>query len=94
MRFPAVPGWGPLIAVVGGPSPLLAEVFWCGSLPILAGVRCRCWLVIPCHSWLRARVRFPAPPGWGPLVVVVGGPSPLHAEGPGCGSPPLLVRVR
>ena len=28
-------------------------------------------------------MRLPATPGWGPLAVVVGGPTPLLAEGPG-----------
>ena len=33
----------------------------------------------------------PATPGWAPLIVVVGGPSPTLAEGPrGC-SPPFLA---
>ena len=39
MRFLATPGWGPLVVVVCGPSPLLAEgPGW----------------VFPRHSWLRA----------------------------------------
>ena len=37
---------------------------------------------------------FPATSGRGRLVVVVCGPSPFLAEGAGCGSPPLLARVR
>ena len=37
---------------------------------------------VPRHSWLG-----------GPLVLVVGGPSPFPAEGPGCGSLPLLAGV-
>ena len=37
---------------------------------------------------------FPTTPGWGPLVLMVGGPSPFLAEDPGCGSPPLLAVVR
>ena len=40
-----------------------------------------------------ACVRFPATPGWEPPPVLAGGPSPLLADGPGCGSPPLLVGV-
>ena len=38
--------------------------------------------MVPRHSWLG-----------GPLVLVVGCPSPLLAEGPGCGSRPLLAGV-
>ena len=34
---------GPLVLVVGGPSPLLAEGAGCGSPPILAGVRWLQW---------------------------------------------------
>ena len=50
-----------LVCGVVGPSPLLAEVPVCYSLPLLAGFRCRwCWAV-------------PATPGWGPLVAVVCG---------------------
>ena len=39
-------------------------------------------------------MRLPATPGQGLVSVVVGDPSPLLAEGPGCGSPPLLAGVR
>ena len=89
----------------GGPLPLLAEGLGCGSPPLLAeGLGCGFppllaevrWFVgrglslpaegtrlaFPRHSWLG-----------GPLVLVVGGPSPFLAEGPGCGSPPLLAGV-
>ena len=39
-------------------------------------------------------MRFLGTPGWGPLVVVVWGPSPLLDEGPlGWSSPPLLAGV-
>ena len=41
-----------------------------------------------------SQVRFTATSGWGLLPVVVVGPSPLLAEDPGCGSPPLLAGVR
>ena len=52
MRFPASPGWDPLVVVVDGPSPILAEGGGCGSPPLLAGVR---WLwVVSRLSWLRA----------------------------------------
>ena len=63
---PAIPGWGPLAALlcggggvlvglwlvcgVVGPSPLLAEVPVCYSPPLLAGFRFRWWC--PRHSWL------------------------------------------
>ena len=62
---------------------------------------------ISCHSWLgfavggggcsspllteEPLVRFPATPGWGPLMAMVCGRLPLLAAGPGCGSPPLLA---
>ena len=39
-------------------------------------------------------VRFPVIRGCGPLLVVVGGPSLILAEGPGRNSPPYLARVR
>ena len=39
-------------------------------------------------------MRFPATAGSGSLMMVQGGPSPLLAEGPGLGSPPLLSGVR
>ena len=97
-RLPATPGWGPLAVVLCGPLPFLAAGPGRGSPPLLAGVRWRWWCGVwslatpgcgslyrfPRHSWLRV-------PGavlchsWlgGPLVSVVGGPSPLLAEGPG-----------
>ena len=39
-------------------------------------------------------MQLPASPGRGPLSVVMAVPSPLLAEGPRCGSPPLLAGVR
>ena len=39
-------------------------------------------------------MQFSATPGGVALSVVVDVPSPLLAEGPGCGSPPLLAGVR
>ena len=39
-------------------------------------------------------MRFPATPGWVSPVGGGGCSSPLLAEGPGCGSPPLLAGVR
>ena len=56
VRVPATPGWGSLPVVAGGPSPLLAEDFWCGSPPLLAGVRWWCWRGGP--SPLLAEVRW------------------------------------
>ena len=50
-----------LVCGVVGPSPLLAEVPVCYSLPVLAGFRCRWWWAVP------------ATPGWGPLAAVVCG---------------------
>ena len=50
-----------LVYGVVGPSPLLAEVPVCYSLPLLAGFRCRWWWAVP------------ATPGWGPLAAVVCG---------------------
>ena len=119
MRFPASPGCGALVVVVGGPSPILAEGRGCGSPPLLAGVRWMLWCVsrpswlralgaVPRHSclgsacsgWCLANPgsgpwwQVPAIHGWSQLLLVVGGPSPILAEGPGGGSPPLLARVR
>ena len=59
MRFPATPGWGPLVVVVVGPSPLLAEGPRGSSLPFLAGfacgggvaVSCTCVGVSRCGCW-------------------------------------------
>ena len=66
--------------VVAGRASLLAED------PGWAFPR-HSWLrapgAVPCHFWLGA-----------PLVLVVGGPSPLLAEGPRCRSLPLLAGVR
>ena len=54
MRFPATSGWGPLVLLVGGPSPNLAEGPGGGSPPVLAGVRWFWWWVVPHESWVRA----------------------------------------
>ena len=54
MQFPAIPDWGLLLVVVGGPSQILAEGHVCGSPPLLPGVRWFWWWVVPCQSWLRA----------------------------------------
>ena len=86
---------GPLVLVVGGPSPILAEGPGCGFPPLLAAVRWFLWRqVVPRQSWLTAPGAVPATPRRGPLVMVAGGPSPILAEGPRCGSPPLLAGVR
>ena len=50
-----------LVCGVVGPSPLLAVVPVCYSLPLLAGFRCRWWWAVP------------ATPGWGPLAASVCG---------------------
>ena len=54
MRFPATPGRGPVVSVVGGDLPLLAEGLECDFPPLLAGASWLWWCVVPCHSWLRA----------------------------------------
>ena len=78
--------WLGFVAGGGGcSSPLLAEGPWCGSPPLLAGVRLRRWCVVACHSWLRVPVAVPRH-SW------LGGP--LVAEGLRGGSPPLLAGVR
>ena len=85
--------WVWLVCVVGGPSPLLAEVPACVFPPLLAGLRCRwCWVFR--HSWLRAPGPVPCH-SW--LGSAGGGGAWLLATpgcGPGCGSPPLLAGVR
>ena len=43
MRVPATPGWGPLVVVVGGPSPRLAEGTGGCSTPFLAGASLPRW---------------------------------------------------
>ena len=92
MQFPAIPGSGLVLALVGGPSPILAEGLGRSSPPFLARVCCLLWWVVPRQSWRRAlRVLFP---GWGLLLALVGSPSPVLAEGPGRGSPPFLAGVR
>ena len=66
----------------------------------------RVLVAVPRHSWLgsaasaggwslatpcrRLWVRFPATPGWSPLIVVLKVRSPLLAGGPGCCSPSFL----
>ena len=55
-------------------------------LPVVVGV--------PCHSWLRVLGAVPRHSWLGFAVSGGGCSSPLLAEGPGCGSPPLLAGVR
>ena len=59
-----------LVCGVVGPSPILAEVPVCYSPPLLAGLCCRWWWVVP------------ATPGWGPLAAVVYG---VWCVGGACG---------
>ena len=86
-------GWGPLAAVVCGVWCVVCGV-WCAAVVCWWGCGwCVVWLIsrhslrsflcaTPCHSWLG----FAAGGG--------GRSSPLLAEGPGRGSPPLLAGVR
>ena len=78
-------GWS--LATPGGGS--------CVLLPATPG-----WVLLPLvvrgppHSWLRVRGAVPRH-SWLHFAVGGGGrSSPLLAEGPGCGSPPLLAGVR
>ena len=64
----------------GGSSPFLAELLVCVSPPLLVVVRRRWRLVVPRHSWLWVLGVAPRHSWRGPLVLVVGGPSPLLAE--------------
>ena len=82
MWLPATPGWGPLVLLGGGPLPLLAEDH-CFLGRGVGGWPCF-WL------WVLGGRSLATPDRGVPLVLVVGGLSPLLAEGFGCGSPPLL----
>ena len=78
-------GWS-LATPGGGPSVLLpANPGWV-SLPVVVGV--------PRHSWLRVPGAVPRHSWLGFTVGGGGRSSPLLAEGPGCGSPPVLPGVR
>ena len=83
VRFPATPGWGPLAAVVCGVRR------WCVGW-VVAGVWCGWSLATPGGG---SGVLLPATPG---SVLLPGGgrSSPLLAEGPRRGSPPLLAGFR
>ena len=81
-------------------------VCWCVGgvwLPVLASTGC-CWCwwgcgwcvlwLVPCHSWRRFLCATPRH-SWLGFAAAGGGCSEtLLAEGPGCGSPPLLAGVR
>ena len=104
--LPATPGWVSLPVVVGGPGHSWRRVpgavprpswlgfavdggVWC----VVCGVWCVVWLV-PHNSWRRFLCATPRH-SW--LCFAAGGggrTSPLLAEGPGRGSPPLLAGVR
>ena len=93
MRFPATPGWGPLAAVVCGVWCVVCGV-WCAAVVCwwYCGW-CVVWLV-PRHSWQRSLCATPRHSWLGFAAGGVGRSSPLLAEGPGCGSPPLLPGFR
>ena len=78
-------GWS--LATSGGGSCLLlpATPGWV-SLPVVVRG--------PRHSWLRVPGAVPRHSWLGFAVSGGGRSSPLLAEGPGCGSPPLLAGVR
>ena len=104
MLLPATPGWVSLPVVVGGPrhSPLrspgtVPRHSWLGSAGG-GGVWWGCgwsvvWLV-PRHSWRRFLCATPRHSWLGFAAGGGGRSSPLLAEGPGRGSPPLLAGVR
>ena len=93
VRFPATPGWGLLAAVVCGAWCVVCGV-WCAAVVCWSGCGwCVVWLV-PCHS---RRMFVCATPRHSWLGLAAGGggrSSPLLAEGPGRGSPPILAGVR
>ena len=78
-------GWS-LATPGGGSCVLLPATSGWVSLPVAVGV--------PRHSWLRAPGAVPRHSWLGFAVGGGGCSSPLLAEGPGCGSPPLLAGVR
>ena len=63
---PAIPGWGLVVALVGGPSPILAEgpAGVVSRLGSAVGVGGQSLASLGGGPW----ARFPAIPGWGPLV--------------------------
>ena len=50
MQLPAIPGWGLLLVLVGGPLPILAEGPGCTSPLFLAGICCCWWWLVPRQS--------------------------------------------
>ena len=86
--FPAIPGWGTLLALVGRVVPRHSwrRALWLLFPVILGWGRLLAFVgwVVPRPSWRRALwVQCPAIPGWGLLIFWWGGPSPILA--PGCG---------
>ena len=93
MRFPATPGWDLLAAVVCGVWCVVRGV-WCAAVVCWWGCGwCVVWLV-PRHSWRRFLCATPRHSWLGFAARGGGRSSPLLAEGPGRGSPPLLAGVR
>ena len=92
VRFPATPGWGLLAAVVRGVWCVVCGV-WCAAVVCWWGCGwCVVWLV-PHHSWRRFLCATPRH-SWLGLAAGGGGrSSPLLADCPGRGSPPLLAGV-
>ena len=89
--LPATFGWVSLPVVVGGPRHS-----WLGSAGG-GGVWCVavvCWLLVPRHSWRRFLCATPRHSWLGFAAGGGGRSSPLLAEGPGRGSPPLLAGFR
>ena len=72
---------------------LRAPTFPGSGLRLCVGVGVVCCGPSPVLAEGLAWVQVPATPDWGLLVVVVGGTSPLLAEGRGCGFPPILAGV-
>ena len=93
--------WGPCFCVFGFFVVSVLVVVWV----VWGGCVFRvCWCACVCVCGVSVVCGCLSSPslGWGLLLVfvwvwlvcVVGGPSQLLAEGPGCGSPPLLAGVR
>ena len=84
-------GWGPLAAVVCGLWCVVCGV-WCAAVVCWWGCGwCVVWLV-SCYSWRRFLCATPRHSWLGFAAGGGGRPSPLLAEGSGCGSSPLLAR--
>ena len=102
--LPATPGWASLPVVVGGPRhswlrspgavPRHSRLGYVGGGGVWWGCGwCVVWLV-PRHSWRRFLCATPRHSWLGFAAGGGGRSSPLLAEGPGRGSPPLLAGVR